>query len=185
MKKLETTAIKAREKKATPGPWRVEPLKGYTEDYILTDDPEFQTKPWGNFIGSTAYGAGQSKQNCSKDADFIAQAREDIPDLLSALELAEAELKASRESDIRLWAQIGWPENQKTIHESVIALKEQAKMAKGECDRLREDITRIVKGIPEMLVGGGTGENHLLVQENPALESIADELTDALAAKGE
>ena len=51
-------------------------------------------------------------------------------------------------------------------------------------DRLREDITRIVKGIPEMLVGGGTGKNHFHVQENPALKIIADELTDALATKG-
>lgn len=92
----EIEEIKARAEAATPGPWRRQKQRGYTDDYILTDHPDHQTKPHGNYIGEVGYAAGHAVQNFEADADFIAHARTDIPALLSAL---EAEKKRADEAE--------------------------------------------------------------------------------------
>lgn len=62
--------------RATPGPWRVVPVKGYTDDQIVTDHPDYQQKPHGNYIGETGFAAGHKRQNFSNDAALMVLSRE-------------------------------------------------------------------------------------------------------------
>ena len=103
MKKLETAAIKARAEKATPGPWRSMRdgnqyiNTGYipTKKCVGASKIEEIPRPW-NPHAYLAFGMSAEMFEISRfldaDADFIAQAREDIPALLSALEAAEGTL---------------------------------------------------------------------------------------------
>ncbi len=48
-------------RKATPGPWAVEPVKGYCDDFIITLHPDHQAKPWGRVVAEVGLAAGQKK----------------------------------------------------------------------------------------------------------------------------
>ena len=92
----EVRRILELEKIATPGPWRVEPQKGYTDDYIVTLHPDFapdSDKPWRHYIGETGHAGGKPTQNFSNDAALIAALRNLAPRLAlleSALKVCEA-----------------------------------------------------------------------------------------------
>lgn len=73
---------------ATPGPWRVEHVAGYCIDYVLTEHPEFQDKPHGNYVSETTYAAGHKEQRFSADSAFIAAANPTA--VLALIEVAEA-----------------------------------------------------------------------------------------------
>ena len=57
---------------ATPGKWHVKRIKGYTDDEVFTDHPDFQVKPHGSYIASTGLAAGHPAHRYSEDADLIA-----------------------------------------------------------------------------------------------------------------
>ena len=61
-------------KTATPGPWKVVPIKGYTEDYIVTEHPDWQGPMHTNYIGETGLAAGQGTrpQKFQHDSAYIA-----------------------------------------------------------------------------------------------------------------
>ena len=57
----------------TPGDFYVKSLRGYTEDYICTDHPDFQQSPHGNYVGETGLAAGHAKQRFEQDARRFAR----------------------------------------------------------------------------------------------------------------
>lgn len=86
----ERAAIWARVDAATKGPWHA---PGMGE--IHTDHEH------GVFVGEDQYGQPDpvigdlcTHHNCDENAEFIAHARSDVPDLLDALEASEARVKA-------------------------------------------------------------------------------------------
>ena len=82
--------IKARVEKATPGPWSVWPDEeddGYDTFSVLDSED-------GRLGLSGFYG-----RNALENAEFIAHARQDIPDLLEALTAANAEIERLKDSD--------------------------------------------------------------------------------------
>lgn len=70
----EIAALKALAEKATPGPWRSIPIRGYTDDLVVTDHPDYQQKPHGNYVAETGLAAGHQRQNFQADSAFIAAA---------------------------------------------------------------------------------------------------------------
>jgi hypothetical protein len=72
--KLDLVALKKAAEGATPGPWKVKPIKGYTDDYVVTEHPDYQQKPHGAHIAEVGYAAGHTKQNFQENARFIALA---------------------------------------------------------------------------------------------------------------
>ena len=89
MSDLDLDALEKIAKAATPGPWRREPVKGYCDDNVLTDAPNYQTKPNGNYVASTGLAGGHSKQNFQNDAAHIAAF--DPPTVLALIDLARVE----------------------------------------------------------------------------------------------
>ncbi len=75
--------IAARLAAATPGPWYRKEMNGYTDDYVETSHPDYQTKPHGQHIADVGYAAGHPKQNFSNNAEFIAHAPTDIAALIA------------------------------------------------------------------------------------------------------
>ena len=86
---LNLDALRKIAEAATPGPWRREPVKGYCDDNVLTDAPNYQTKPNGNYVASTGLAGGHSKQNFQNDAAHIAAF--DPPTVLALIDLARVE----------------------------------------------------------------------------------------------
>ncbi|MDQ0174456.1 ead/Ea22-like family protein [Bacillus chungangensis] len=78
---VELAAIRERVEKATPGPWIIE-------------ESRYETN----------YNVGNSKYDFSAclsplyDAEFIAEAREDVPDLLSLVDQQQAEIERLRQA---------------------------------------------------------------------------------------
>ena len=93
---LDIAAIKARADKATAGPWAVEdPL----DIPSVIADGHKQVYDWV-MIAHIDTGKTKRSVKADRNADFIAHARTDIPDLLAALETSEAKrVKAERERD--------------------------------------------------------------------------------------
>ena len=81
---------------ATPGPWYVNRIKGYTDNQIETTDPaHVARKPWGHVVATTGLGAGDvSQQKFERDSDFIAAARIALPEALDEIERLRALLAA-------------------------------------------------------------------------------------------
>lgn len=81
----ELAAIRDREQKATPGPWRWEP--GVIKHYVVSANGELHmgVQEWHPLDGHTVPAA----ENCA----FVAHARQDIPRLLAHIEAVEAALK--------------------------------------------------------------------------------------------
>lgn len=77
MKQAEIDAIRARCDKATPAPWNTVETSDYSEIHTQNDDE--YSHPLA-LVGST-----------TDDADFIANARTDIPALLEEVERLQAE----------------------------------------------------------------------------------------------
>ena len=119
--------IKAREGKATPGPWVVDK---YANGVDLGYKPDHE-RTWGYGCGNgfvCDLNDGEYHEYCSQDeqranAEFIAAARQDIPDLLAEVErlraenkrlerqvmqLAEAEQMRAREALIEARLAKGW-----------------------------------------------------------------------------
>lgn len=74
--------------KATPGPWAVEPIRGYTTDYIVTLHPDYapdRVRRHRNYVGETGLGSGQTEQRFSQDAALIAFYRTHHAAIVSAL----------------------------------------------------------------------------------------------------
>ena len=72
------------DEKATPAPWKVNPIEGYTEDIIVTEHKDYQKPPHGNYVAETGLAAGHPKQNFESDSALIAEYR------TLAVELAKA-----------------------------------------------------------------------------------------------
>ena len=83
-------SLRALSEEATPGPWRVRPTKGHCDDHIVTDHPDFQQKPHGNYVGETSYAAGHAEQRFAEDSALIAEAVNWVRSLLSDPSAAEA-----------------------------------------------------------------------------------------------
>ena len=99
---LDLDAIRARADAATPGPWVAEAyVYGDPEDgYGPPQDWQIKTAGWTKHAGSVIVshqpyeGGGVNEE---ADAEFIAHARQDVPDLLAELarlRAANAELQA-------------------------------------------------------------------------------------------
>ena len=86
---LDLDVIEARAEAATPGPWRNEPDTGAGRVWVQRGyfRDEADCEPLFSLRGKEAY------EQRSADADFIAHARTDIPNLLAALDELEAENK--------------------------------------------------------------------------------------------
>ena len=83
---LDLEPIKARAARATPGPWRAQ------EDHVLYPlaDGTYAALLWSDLDASKTWPQGDH------DADFVAEAREDIPLLLVEVERLRAENAALR-----------------------------------------------------------------------------------------
>jgi len=88
----DTTAIKARLAKATPGPWEV-----FEGEDLFTHEPDYCVifREWSDKEGRWQEDSGELTL---ANAEFIAHAREDIPALLSRLEAVER-----RNGELELW----------------------------------------------------------------------------------
>lgn len=87
---------------ATPGPWRVEPQHGYTEDYIVTNHPSWQGPGLLRYVGECGLAHGQEKrpQKFQDDAAYIAAlSPERVLALLDVIEAAKAMFEAGGVSD--------------------------------------------------------------------------------------
>lgn len=72
----------------TPGPWFVKPMKGYTDDYILTSHPDWapsQEKKFRNYVGECGLAGGQTEQRFSQDAAFIVALENAWPEIEALL----------------------------------------------------------------------------------------------------
>jgi hypothetical protein len=86
MEQQRLDAIKARAEAATPGPWIAKTNR----------HPQCNGEPWGWISGAkenTTWSGRRGKAN----AEFIAHARTDIPDLIAEVERLEAELEATKQ----------------------------------------------------------------------------------------
>ena len=87
---------------STPGSWRVEPMKGYCDDFIVTDHPDYQQKPHGNSVAETSLAGGHQKQNFMQDSAFIAAGHNAFAALLDmAMRALDAEITLA-ERDARI-----------------------------------------------------------------------------------
>jgi len=93
MDKNELDAIRAREEKATLGPWHFDDF----DPGVWQPDFDMRIadmRGWGHLTGQGHGGLGLSEDDAIaaqiRNAEFIAYARQDIPALLDALEEAEA-----------------------------------------------------------------------------------------------
>lgn len=97
------TEIRAREQKATKGPWQ----SNNPADYIYARNPYghgdmlvAQPRGWGHLTGTGACHLDEHKAMAIQkaNADFIAHAREDVPYLLSQLSAQAQEIARLREA---------------------------------------------------------------------------------------
>ena len=106
---IDTKALRELLAKATPGPWRVNPVKGYTDDQIVTDHPDFQQSPHGNYVGETGLASGHKAHRYMADSALIVAAINALPALLDRsdeLDRVKAELAAERRWRIQLEADL-------------------------------------------------------------------------------
>lgn len=76
----------------TPGPWRRKPMKGYTDDYVLTDHPDFQQPKHGNFVAECGFSGGKVEHRYEADAAHIARCDPDtMRAIIDAYRQTEAE----------------------------------------------------------------------------------------------
>lgn len=75
----------------TPGPWRRKPMKGYTDDYVLTDHPDFQQPKHGNLVAECGFSSGKVEHRYEADAAHIARCD---PDTMRAIIVHIRELEA-------------------------------------------------------------------------------------------
>lgn len=80
---MSRDSIRARLAAATEGPWSWDDDPDLTQDSVWAND--------GDIVAST-YGSTAKGSTDADDARFIANARQDIPALLKALDLAEKAL---------------------------------------------------------------------------------------------
>lgn len=76
--------IALREKEASPGPWTWEGRKDNGDGYVY--------HPQGSYLAGTLICLSDTYEDDYKDLDFIANARQDIPDLLAHIEYTQSQL---------------------------------------------------------------------------------------------
>jgi len=102
MTREELEAIEAREKAATPGPWKKASLsEDYGAGYGMTTF--FVKQPDGNLyrIGSADTSKKYIEEN--NNAEFVAHSRQDVPALIAEVKRLSAELEhLTRERDVTI-----------------------------------------------------------------------------------
>lgn len=89
--------VKAREEKATAGPWDYEPT------YVYSGKIHRVKLPFPEGQSHTFYSCGDGKR-ANEDAEFIAHARTDIPRLVKMVEETRSMLKAKGCDDSPAWS---------------------------------------------------------------------------------
>lgn len=102
--------IEELEKEATTGPWVRHPIKGYPDDYILTEHPDYAPgntpeKRWRNYVGETGIAAGSEGHKYTPNAELIVALRNLTPHISEAVKVMtrqrEALVEARREGWMR------------------------------------------------------------------------------------
>ena len=90
----EIAAMQADALAGTPGDWAVKQMRGHSVDYIVTDHPDFQQTPHGNYVAETGIAAGHVKQRFEPDARRIAR----VPRMEATITAQAAEIARLREA---------------------------------------------------------------------------------------
>ena len=109
---LDLDAIRARAEAATPGPWKVwGDDDGDSEDVFSVFDGEH------NSLGLTGY----YRRNALANAEFTANARQDIPDLLAEVERLQNRLELEQIYLERTVSRLDWWQNRHVNYVAEIA----------------------------------------------------------------
>ena len=165
--------IRERVVKATPGPWVCIRHKGYCIDEIVTTNPEaFDEKQKSDYVANLEPqdGSGHiaTTSNVSgprgvkffeADSDFIAHARQDVPDLLAEIERLRARYDKMRAEYCEvtgnaLEALIAAKAEIQTLRNFAVMADERTDAAKAENERLREQVRAGIVNVFENLNDG-------------------------------
>ncbi len=108
MTRAELTELKRLLEEATPGPWAVYPVGGYTQDEIVTEHPYYTPKPsrphanhvvdlspplgdHPDAIGTVGLAAGHPEQRFSQNAALIVALANAAPELIACAERVSAD----------------------------------------------------------------------------------------------